>query len=198
MQRQIVWLSLDPVRCRIDFYPAHAAKQIEEAYSCKQDAVAIVDFFNATVHFGTESEHYQTTPGQHFDRSGFKQPGYRTVARLVKKLDQNDVTLFGRRVCGEWRMCDQDDSERNFRVTIPADCTVPAFTHTAQVWTLTDCTRLPETDMIVWQWCQNISNNIGELTDNDWSPCAPNSACIDSPSPISSLVPDVLAGMHRP
>ena len=119
----IVWLSLDPVRGQLDFYPRVIAEQIEAAYSsAAEQCVLGADFFNATVHFQNGTA-FQTTPGQHFGRGGHKQPGYRTVRRVVKEEDT--ATIPGKRIHGEWRMCEpgapEAETERTFDVSTPTD-----------------------------------------------------------------------------
>ena len=60
---EVVWLSLDPVRCKLDFYPRVIAERIEKAYSSAAEQVVLgADFFNATVHLQNGTA-FQTTPG---------------------------------------------------------------------------------------------------------------------------------------
>ena len=104
---QVVWLSLDPVRCKLDFYPRVIAERIEAAFAASEEQCVLgADFFNATVHFQNGTT-FQTTPGQHFGRGGFKQPGYRTVKRVVK--EGQTTTILGKRVHGEWRIAERED-----------------------------------------------------------------------------------------
>ena len=107
---QVCWLSVDPVRRKVDFYPKAIAARIERDYSERDTWAPSTcalgsDFFNATVHFhqgGPGAPHYQTTPGLQMGRGGFKQPGDRSVRRVVKSGPT--VTLHGKRVHGEWRI----------------------------------------------------------------------------------------------
>jgi hypothetical protein len=180
--REVVWLSLDPVRCKLDFYPRVIAERIETAYSSAAEQVVMgADFFNATVHFQNGTA-FQTTPGQHFGRGGFKQPGYRTVKRVVKEGDT--TTILGKRVHGEWRICEHEEMERTFVGQIPDDCLVAAgaglgtAAPTIRVWDSQDLSRsaddgLVGTPLIVWQWCRGVpedDGNIVTLADEMWSP----------------------------
>lgn len=108
MSKEIVWLSVDPIRKKVDFYPSHIGNQIEEAFSCDNEKCVLgPQFFNATVHFrkdddSGEARFFQTTPGQHLGRFSFKRPGFRSVARVVKKTDR--VNVAAERAFGEWRI----------------------------------------------------------------------------------------------
>jgi len=63
-------------------------------------AAAPPDYFNATVHFQANGISFQTTPGQHMGRSGYKAPGFRSVCRIDQPEGCRTFTLFGRRVHG--------------------------------------------------------------------------------------------------
>jgi hypothetical protein len=189
---EVVWLSLDPVRCKLDFYPRVIAERIEAAYSSAAEQLVLgADFFNATVHFQNGTA-FQTTPGQHFGRGGFKQPGYRTVKRVVK--DGDTTTILGKRVHGEWRICEhEDEMERTFVGQVPDECLVTAgaglstAAPTLRAWRSQDLS-MPADDggvgsLIVWQWCRGVpeaGGNLNTLADDMWSPCA---------SPVSRVQP---------
>lgn len=188
----VVWLSLDPVRCQLDFYPRVIAEQIEAAYSsAAEQCVLGADFFNATVHFQNGTV-FQTTPGQHFGRGGNKQPGYRTVKRVVKEGDT--TTIPGKRIHGEWRMCEpgapEAETERTFVGQIPEECLVAAGTGAAppaasiRVWNAEDLASSAsepdsaELSLVIWQWCRGLQgdssvvNGVDSilLGDEMWSP----------------------------
>ena len=196
----VVWLSLDPVRCQLDFYPRVIAEQIEAAHSsAAEQCVLGADFFNATVHFQNGTV-FQTTPGQHFGRGGHKQPGYRTVKRVVK--EGATTTIPGKRIHGEWRMCEpgapDEETERTFVGQIPDECLVAAGTGapppaaSIRVWTAEDLASVSEggdeQSLVIWQWCrgapeENSSSVNGVdsilLGDEMWSPCAtPSPLCV--------------------
>ena len=95
---QVVWLSVDPVRRKIDFYPRAIASRIEQSGTERDPRTAAAcvlgsDFFNATVHFHPSGSCYQTTPGISMGRAGFKQPGYRSVKRHVRNTGPDMVQL---------------------------------------------------------------------------------------------------------
>ena len=169
---EIVWLSLDPVRRRIDFYPKVFSQKIELAFSNNSDEFVLGKaFFNATVHFDRK-EMYQTTPGEYFARN-FKQPGYRTVARIEKEC--NTVTVFGRRIHGEWRLCKEEDAECTFQVAVPEECVVDNQTANTipRLWTPLDIDGEFDTQLnplIIWQWCKRTDLSIHCLSDDMWYP----------------------------
>ena len=87
MTNHCVWLSVDPVRRKVDFYPRPIATRIERAFQERDmyvpnQIVLGKDFFNSTIHFHTSGSCYQTTPGMSMGRAGFKEPGYRSVKRI--------------------------------------------------------------------------------------------------------------------
>ena len=201
----IIWLSLDPVRGQLDFYPRVIAEQIEAAYSsAAEQCVLGADFFNATVHFQNGTA-FQTTPGQHFGRGGHKQPGYRTVRRVVKEEDT--TTIPGKRIHGEWRMCEpgapEAETERTFVSRIPEECLVAAGTGAAppaasiRVWTAEDlASSAPEPgsaepSLVIWQWCRgsqgdsSLVNGADSilLGDEMWSPYLEETSLALAPSP---------------
>ena len=135
MQNQsYVWLSLDPVRCEIIFYPRDIAYKIEKFYElhtyfpCMTSAPLGSNFFNATVHFHSlpNLTYYQTTPSSRsmftpLDYT-FKQAGHRSVKRIVLTPDSRHVEIFGKRIANEWRITDNyNDSEKTFYEEIPPD-----------------------------------------------------------------------------
>lgn len=131
--KSYVWLSLDPVRCEINFYPHDIAYKIEKYYElhtnfqCMTCAPLGSNFFDATVHFYSKPNltYYQTTP---VTRSftlldyTFKQAGHRSVKRIVLTPDSRHVEIFGKRIANEWRITDNyNDSEKTFYEKIPPD-----------------------------------------------------------------------------
>ena len=72
----VVWVSLDPVRRKLDFYPVAMTERLEASMAAgSPECVLGADFFNATVHFhqgGPGAPHYQTTPGQQMGRRRFR------------------------------------------------------------------------------------------------------------------------------
>lgn len=95
------WVSVDPVRCKVDYYPRHISERLEAARSsgCTQ-CVLGPDFFNATVHFRDDGP-FQTTPGQYFGAGGYKQPGFRTAKRLLLATNACKQIIPTTRVYGQ-------------------------------------------------------------------------------------------------
>lgn len=184
----VCWLSVDPVRRKVDFYPRAIAVRIEKAYNDRDPFVPSAcvlgsDFFNATVHFHPSGSCYQTTPGLSMGRAGFKQPGYRSVKRHVKQPDSgNRVTVFSKQVHGEWRIAASEaESEMRFDEVCPADSVVEGGTDqegdTTQAfrpWQGTDLsTGAWDAPVVVWQWCLGVperQGNLMALSDVWWCP----------------------------
>ena len=187
---QLVWCSVDPVRKQVDFYPKAIATRVESAFAAwLPDASASPghcvlgsDFFNATVHFHPNGIRYQTTPGVSMGRGGFKQPGYRTVKRIVVLEGTTTLTLFAKRVSGEWRFCDvAADAEHTFEAQVPfenlVDAVGDANTETAATfrpWSATDMQSMAwDLPVVVWQWCRGLperNGNLLQLSEDWWCP----------------------------
>ena len=102
MSNNVCWVSIDPLRRKVDFYPKIITQRIENSY-IERDMHSIStcvlgsDFFNATVHFHQSGIQYQTTPGMSLGRARFKQPGYRSVKRCIVAPD-GTITIHTRRL----------------------------------------------------------------------------------------------------
>lgn len=186
---EVCWLSVDPVRRKIDFYPRAIAMRVEKAFNERDQfspsaCVLGSDFFNATVHFHPSGSCYQTTPGMSMGRAGFKQPGYRSVKRMVKPADGSGrVIIYSKQVHGEWRIAaNAEDSEVTFDESWPSDCMVPASADAspaaAQVafrpWTGADLqSGAWDVSVVIWQWCRGVPERHGNLLalgDDWWCP----------------------------
>jgi len=184
-----VWLSVDPVNKKVDFYPKAIAARIEEslmqqqgslddgeAHTCELGS----DFFNATVHFHPSGSMHQSTPGMSLGRGGFKQPGYRSVMRVEKQGGIDSLTLNARRVFGEWRISKEGEPvEYTFEVNIPEDCVVstqasPIPSSQLKPWTAADLdSGAWDAPVVVWQWCRGVPEREGpvwSLPDEWWCP----------------------------
>ena len=187
---KLFWCSVDPVRRKIDFYPRAIAQRVEVAYGEWQatsgspgQIVLGSDFFNATVHFHPGGTTYQTTPGISMGRSGFKQPGYRTVKRMLIQNDVRDIALFAKRVSGEWRFTETSDgAEHTFEQEVPLDSIVEGSAGSAREaggqefrsWTAADMQSLAwDLPVVVWQWCRGVperNGNLLALSEDWWCP----------------------------
>ena len=196
---EVCWVSLDPVRRKVDFYPQSIAMRLESAYAERElgsptSCVLGSDFFNATVHFHPTGGCYQTTPGMSMGRAGYKQPGYRSVKRVLLEPPDVDrsgrLNVHGKQVHGEWRIADSEaDAEAQFSEEVPAGAAVAACTSGSaqgagaaaplQCWSGADLDlsagRAP-VDLVVWQWCRGLPErhgNIMALGEEWWCPCVP-------------------------
>ena len=181
--QEVCWLSIDPVRRLVDFYPKNIAVRIENSYSKRQPythqpCVLGSDFFNATVHFHCSETYYQTTPGMVLGRAGFKQPGYRSVKRIIVP-ESKVIDVYTKQVDGECRIAATElESERKFTETIP-DYVIISSLDTIQipkVWKNSDLLIQGDNDnleVISWQWCRGFSekhSDLLKLSNNWWSP----------------------------
>jgi len=176
---QIVWVSLDPVRCKIDIYPNAIATRIEKLYNGRYPfntscCVLGSDFFNATIHFDPSGNNYQTTPGMYLGRACFKQSGYRSVNRCV--VTDGSITIHTKQVDTEWRITNSElESKRTYTVTPPpADIIITNILKedtTIKAWAGDDLTSESlDTLVVVWQWCLQTRGNISRYSSNDWIP----------------------------
>lgn len=184
--QQLCWVSVDPVRRKLDFYPRAIAARVEKAFHERDPfnpsaCVLGSDFFNATVHFHPSGSCYQTTPGMSMGRAGFKQPGYRSVKRLVKPSDGSPVVVFGKQVHGEWRIAANEvDSEVTFEEQMPTECIVEGSADDANAggvfrsWCGEDLSSGAwDVSVVVWQWCRGVPErhgNLMALSDEWWCP----------------------------
>ena len=185
----VVWLSLDPVRKEINFYPSLIAAKIEKKYSQRSnyektiltDIVLGSDFFNATVHFYRSNCCYQTTPGIYLGRHGFKEPGMRSVKRIQLTSDQSVVQIYAKKNNGEWRITNQSHlAEKIFTEQIPSNVKVYGTEETIENYTFWKPEDLNNDDtkfVAVWEWCRAIperQGNLMNLSDKWWIPYLQN------------------------
>ena len=178
----VIWMSVDPNRKKIDYYPKKISEKIEKKYMDRDlytESCCVLgsDFFNATVHFHHNGTCYQTTPGISMGRAGFKQPGYRSVKRVQVDEHQTHIKLLLKQIHGEWRISfDEDDKDdtineefdRGLIVNINENDMVDLSIHTWKPEDL-DSEELDK-NVIVWQWCKGTPENNGDIfkLPNKW------------------------------
>lgn len=174
-----LWISVDPVRGKIDIYPKHIALLIEEDFKKNKVNCVLGDkFFNATIYFASDGKFHQTTPGISMGRMGIKKPGFRTVKR-VYMLNPDNNTLYVP-VKLHHRECRIDyhpiEDARVISCTIPEEDkiyvseTIPVIHEKMTCWNGEDLNNNNDKDVIVWQWCKKTNQNITTLNDSDWMP----------------------------
>jgi hypothetical protein len=101
---------------------------LESAYTTRSPGVDAevylgFDFYAATVPLPDGVQPFQTTPGS-YQIGQHKPPGYRTVRRWSDHVN----AAKAKRVCGEWRFCDDDydNAEVVLPVRVPQDCVLSA------------------------------------------------------------------------
>lgn len=185
--QEVCWLSIDPVRRKVVFYPKNIAVRIEKSYSERtpHTAKACVlgsDFFNATVHMHPSGTFYQTTSSMLLGRAGFKQPGYRSVKRVIVP-ESKVIDIYSKQVHGEWRAAANElDSEIKFTEIISSDSIISSISYEIQLpylWKSSDLLSEDNdnNDVISWQWCRGIPEKQGDLlklSDEWWSPYPEN------------------------
>lgn len=178
-----VWLSVDPVRKKIDYYPRKFALRIEKRFQETKllpsgSCVLGNEFYNSTIHFNYDGSKYQTTPGMSLGRVGFKQPGYRSVKRVILNDEDTKIEIYSKEVFGEWRITSlNDDYEHVFEEHVSNEYKIEIDskdleTEKILIWNLDDLESCSVTkkNVIVWQWCCGTLENQGNLfkLSNDW------------------------------
>jgi hypothetical protein len=189
MPSNLIWISLDPVRRKVDFYPKLIAHRIEFDYqhrninnTTKCDLGK--DFFNATIHFHPNGVFCQTTKSLIFGRNTFKEPGYRSVRRIILEEGQKTIILYSKFVSEELRITDNKvDSEITFNENIPLDVIINTDNYqdnppSLNIWKMEDLTSgLNDSNVIVWQWYMGIVQEPAKLNclnDNCFVPYSNN------------------------
>lgn len=185
----IVWLSVDPVRQKVDFYPKPISERIEKSFNEQRNSIIrghpIIcilgsNFFNATIHFHNTGNFYQTTPGCSMGRNGYKQPGYRSVRR-VQVTNNKNITIFTKLINNELRITNTEiDSDKTFNENIPEEYIIKSNLIVNPVkitaWkpeNLDVNDSDLETNVVIWQWCKGIKEKQGDLmklSDDWWEP----------------------------
>ena len=185
MSNNVCWVSVDPVRRKVDFYPKIIAQKIEKSYIQRDTfststCILGSEFFNATIHFHPSGICYQTTPGMSMGRIGFKQPGYRSVKRFELNVNQDRIIVFSKQIYGEWRITNREsESEIRFEESISNDVIIKSdFIENIDTkityWNNNDLNSNNwDLNVIIWQWCRgNLENqgNLMLLSDEWWVP----------------------------
>ena len=103
----VCWVSIDPVKGDINFYPKEFAKRIEDVFTARNPIKISScelgkEFFHATVHFH-ENSIYQTTPV-----TGYRRAGFRSVKR-VSNINTGDILkLWISEPQGEYRLIEEN------------------------------------------------------------------------------------------
>ena len=182
-QPGIVWLSVDPVRRKIDFYPKSIAQRIEKAFSERErysHGICVLgkDFFDATIHFHPNGSLYQTTPGVSMGyRGGFKQPGYRSVMRSIVP-ENGRLKVYAKSWHGEWRIVvGYLDSDIVFDDTVPEEFIIDTNEPIQEeleinAWKSEELTENHDKLVAIWQWCRGtyIDGDPFKLSDKWWVP----------------------------
>lgn len=189
---KIAWLSVDPLRRKVDFYPRHIAKRLEKTYHdyyvlqniYDGNIVLGKDFFNATICILHRNNFYQTTEGFSMGRTGFKQPGYRSVKRIIVP-DDKKIKVFSKQVHGEWRITNSEyDSDIEFNEDVPDENIIllpdiydeinsEILTYWSPEQLDTEIPAELEKNIVVWQWCFGTKEKQGDLLrleDKWWIP----------------------------
>jgi hypothetical protein len=177
---RVCWASIDPVRKQINFYPKIFGSKIEKSYLNTDIKCDLgTNFFNATINFHHNGIISQTTPGINMGRVGYKQPGYRSVMRIIVP-ENNECRIYAKYIHNELRHTNfEDDSDRTFNETIPLDTIIDSeVLDTPSVpinaWTHIDISsEFLDTNVVVWQWCRGVyerQGNLMALGDKWWIP----------------------------
>lgn len=173
----VYWVSIDPLRRKIDPYSKVNALAIEKAYRENLGEKFLgTNCFNATIHFHRSGCCFQTTPGICMGRAGFKQPGYRSVKRIQLEENQEYIKVFCKQIKGEWRLAMTEfDAEINLSEKIVKDCVIGTSENQiipdVTFWKPEDLTSgALDTNVVIWEWCRGVPEHQGELLklDHQW------------------------------
>ena len=99
-------------------------------------------------------------------RAGFKQPGYRSVKRVMAPPPGEKCIVHSKQVHGEWRIAaNEAESEITFEETVPSDCLVQGSSagdaaggsEQFRAWRGADMTEGAwDVNVVVWQWCRGV------------------------------------------
>lgn len=178
----IVWLSVDPVRRKVDFYPKAISLRIEKSFSERNrynagQCVLGKDFFNATIHFHPNGALYQTTPGVSMGyRGGFKQPGFRSVLRCIVP-ENGEVKIYAKLCNGELRIAGNNlDYDMEFNELVPEEVIITSNTSEQELainaWKSEELSDSSDKVVAIWQWCRGtyIDGDPFKLSDQWWVP----------------------------
>ena len=186
MTNYCIWLSVDPVNCKIDYYPKQIARRIETAFQERDthpdsELILGIDFFNSTIHFDISGLCYQTTPGISFGRGGYKQPGFRSVKRINIYPEDEYFDVYSYNFNGEWRIT-SNYLDCNIILREKIDKNYVIETNILNIenfkeWESEDLNKINVNELndsvVVWQWCRGVSEKQGNLmllNDNWWTP----------------------------
>lgn len=181
---KICWISLDPVRRKIDYYPKYIANKIEESFNKKDfhsditnSCILGSEFYNATIHIHNSGQCFQTTPGMHLGRAGYKPPGYRSVKRCILNNNNNEINIYSKEVNHEWRITNYYyDSDYTLNELVPQNCILNSINSENNIekptyWKNEDLNNNNfDLNIVIWQWCRGTSDKQGNLMllDDSW------------------------------
>jgi hypothetical protein len=184
MSTNIVWLSVDPVNHKIDYYPKEIAKKIENEYkkfinnnndfnnndfnnnNLINKCILGTSFFNATVHFNKQDNNFfQTTPGFGSGRFSGKPPGYRSVKR-IEFLENDEINILCKFNNNELRICKDNEInfDKVFKIIIPKEYILKndnlEINSELNIWNPDDINEDLETfdenkNIVIWEWCNS-------------------------------------------
>ena len=180
----VYWISIDPIRRKIDPYPKYISQKLEKEYnnrylhnttSCELGK----DFFGATVHFHYNGNLYQTTQGFSMGRGNIKQPGYRSVKRIIIDENQDYIRVYTKQIHGEWRLTySENDAYYTFNEFIIKEHLVNNEEEQEELiyrdidfWKPEDLESEDLTkNIVIWEWCRGTveTNDNLMLLSNDW------------------------------
>jgi len=185
----VVWLSIDPVNNKIDYYPKIISQRIEKSYNERSNFITSqcvlgMDFFNATINFTVNGSCYQTTPGIYLGRNGIKQPGYRSVKRIVLNSDniEKKIVIYSKKIRGEYRLANcEENYDKIFNEKVPDDVIINSdntndnnIIDNVSYWKPEDLnSESLDKNVIIWQWCKGVTEvqgNVLALSDDWWIP----------------------------
>ena len=178
----VYWISIDPIRRKIDAYPKYISQKLEKEYNNRYlykitNCELGKDFFGATVHFHYNGNLYQTTKGFNMGRGNIKAPGYRSVKRIIIDENQDYIRVYTKQIYGEWRLTySENDAYYTFNEFIIKEHLVnnegeELIYRDIDFWKHQDLESEDLTkNIVIWEWCRGTveTNDNLMLLSNDW------------------------------
>ena len=178
---KVVWLSLNPIKNEINFYPYQIANKIENKYNQRNINVVSLcelgdDFFNATVYFHPCNGCYQTTPGINQGIYGSKPPGMRSVKRIELTSTMKDLEILTKKYYKDWRIINSSNiPDKILKITIPTNVIINGTKESFEnnTYWLSDDLINNDKVVVAWEWCKEIpksQKDLVSLPENSWVP----------------------------
>tara|TARA_Y100000816_G_scaffold64863_1_gene43080 strand:+ start:9631 stop:10674 length:1044 start_codon:yes stop_codon:yes gene_type:complete len=184
MSKRVVWVSLDPIHLKVDFYPKYISQKLENWY-CEMgtnynETYCILgkDYSNSIVHVSSTGIYFQTTPPLYIGRIKYKNVEYRSVKRF-EIGNSNQINVFVKKIINEWRITQtQHNSDLGLNVNVDNKLCIDINNKDNQskinTWKDIDLELdNDELNVIAWEWSYKPLEKIDDITVLDKDFCIP-------------------------